>query len=204
MVKLEKLVIATANPGKAREIRTLLSGLGVTVLTLADIGPVEMPPEQGSTFRENAEAKARFVSARSGLAALADDSGLEVDYLGGAPGIYSARYAGDGATDEENYRKLLAGMEGAGPGSRSARFRCVVALALPDGTVVDFDGSLEGVITGAPRGEGGFGYDPVFFIPQEGKTAAELTPEEKNSISHRGKALEMFKRWLTGQAETAR
>jgi len=196
MVKLEKLVIATTNPGKAREIRKLLSGTGVEVLTLDGIGPLRMPPEEGATFRENAAAKARFVAARSGFAALADDSGLEVDFLGGAPGVYSARYAGDKATDRENYLKLLGEMEGAPIGSRGARFRCVVALALPDGTVVDFDGSFEGVIADGPSGEGGFGYDPVFFIPPLGRTAAELTAEEKNSMSHRGRALEKLKLWL--------
>ena len=197
MESVDKLVIATTNPGKVREIRRLLAGTGIEVLTLDDIGPLEMPPEDKATFRENAEAKARFVAVRSGLAALADDSGLEVDFLGGAPGVYSARYAGDGATDKENYLKLLAEMKGAEPASRGARFRCVVALALPDGTAVDFDGSFEGVIAGEPAGEGGFGYDPVFFIPAEGKTAAELTAEEKNSMSHRGRALEKLKSWLS-------
>ena len=197
MESVDKLVIATTNPGKVREIRRLLAGTGIEVLTLDDIEPLRLPPEDKATFRENAEAKARFVAVRSGLAALADDSGLEVDFLGGAPGVYSARYAGDGATDKENYLKLLAEMEGVEPASRGARFRCVVALALPDGTAVDFDGSFEGVIAGEPAGEGGFGYDPVFFIPAEGKTAAELTAEEKNSMSHRGRALEKLKSWLS-------
>ena len=197
MESVDKLVIATTNPGKVREIRRLLAGTGIEVLTLDDIEPLRLPPEDKATFRENAEAKARFVAVRSGLAALADDSGLEVDFLGGAPGVYSARYAGEGATDKENYLKLLAEMKGVEPASRGARFRCVVALALPDGTAVDFDGSFEGVIAGEPAGEGGFGYDPVFFIPAEGKTAAELTAEVKNSMSHRGRALEKLKSWLS-------
>ena len=205
MIKpLERLVLATTNPGKVREIKRLLSDTGIEILTLDDIEPLQMPPEEGATFRENAGAKARFVAARSGLAALADDSGLEVDWLGGAPGVYSARYAGEGATDKENYRKLLGEMEGVEPASRGARFRCAASLALPDGTVGDFDGSFEGVIADGPSGDGGFGYDPVFFIPGEGKTAAELTAEEKNSMSHRAKALEKLKSWLIENGKTAR
>src|SRR4030065_1010565 len=162
MKLVDKLVIATTNPAKVREIRRLLAGTGIEVLTLDDIEPLRLPPEDKATFRENAEAKARFVAVRSGLAALADDSGLEVDFLGGAPGVYSARYAGDGATDKENYLKLLAEMEGVEPASRGARFRCVVALALPDGTAVDFDGSFEGVIAGGAAGGGGVGRAPAF------------------------------------------
>ena len=205
MIKsLERLILATTNPGKVREIKRLLSDTGIEILTLDDIEPLQMPPEEGATFRENAGAKARFVAARSGFAALADDSGLEVDWFGGAPGVYSARYAGEGATDKENYRKLLEEMEGVEPASRGARFRCVVSLALPDGTVVDFDGSFEGVIADGASGDGGFGYDPVFFIPGEGKTAAELTAEEKNSMSHRAKALEKLKSWLIENGKTAR
>jgi len=193
---VKRLVVATSNPGKVRELKELLAGARVEVLTLSDVEPVKMPPETGATFRENAEAKARFVAGQTHLAALADDSGLEVDFLGGAPGVYSARYAGEGATDEENYKKLLAGMKDAPAGSRVARFRCVVALALPDGRVFDFDGVFEGEIAMEPSGQGGFGYDPVFFIPSAGRTAAELTAKEKNSMSHRGRALEKFKRWL--------
>ncbi|MDP2690315.1 MAG: RdgB/HAM1 family non-canonical purine NTP pyrophosphatase, partial [Deltaproteobacteria bacterium] len=171
-------------------------GAGVVVLSLDDIPPLEFPPEQGATFEENALAKARFVSMRSNLPALADDSGLEVDCLGGRPGVYSARYAGAGATDEENYLKLLKELEGVPEGKRGARFRSVVAFVSPGGAEATFDGVFEGVIAKAPRGSGGFGYDPVFFVPEAEKTAAEMSEEEKNAISHRGKALKKLKNWL--------
>lgn len=193
---MDKLVLATRNPGKVREIRKLLEGTGIAVLTLDDVPPMEMPPEEGDTFEENAVAKARFVAARTGLAALADDSGLEVDFLNGGPGVRSARYAGPEATDRENYEKLLKELEGVESGKRSARFRSVVALVTPDGAEACFEGAFEGVIAFTPGGRGGFGYDPVFYVPERGKTAAELTEDEKNSISHRGKALKKLKDWL--------
>ncbi|MFQ5736435.1 MAG: XTP/dITP diphosphatase [Thermodesulfobacteriota bacterium] len=193
---MDRLVLATRNAGKIREIRRLLEGTGIDVLTLDDVPAMELPPETGDTFKENALAKARFVARSTGIAALADDSGLEVDFLGGRPGVRSARYAGQDATDEENYRKLLRELDGVPAEKRGARFRAVVALVLPDGTEAAFDGLFEGVIAEAPAGCGGFGYDPVFFVPSEGRTSAELTADEKNSISHRSKALAKLKAWL--------
>lgn len=191
-----RILLATANKGKIAEIKHILEGLGLEILTLDDYPELELPPEEGSTFSENALVKARYAAAKTGVTALADDSGLEVDFLGGGPGVYSARYAFDGAGDTENYRKLLAELEGVEEEKRSARFRCAVALVTRDGEAEVFEGSLEGVITDAPRGSGGFGYDPVFFVPEMKKTAAELTPDEKNRVSHRAKALEKFRKRL--------
>ncbi|HIQ05645.1 MAG TPA: RdgB/HAM1 family non-canonical purine NTP pyrophosphatase, partial [Anaerolineae bacterium] len=144
--------------------------------------------ETGSTFEENAVQKALAYARASGLWTWADDSGLEVDALGGAPGIHSSRYAGPGAGDEDRYRKLLQALDGVPPDRRTARFRCVVAIATPEGEVYTTYGSCEGVIADSPRGQHGFGYDPVFFLPDMGKTMAELSPEKKNEISHRGRA----------------
>lgn len=193
---MKRIVLATGNKGKLREIKELLRGMDIEVLTLDDFPLIKLPPETGATFAENALAKARFVAGLSGLAAVADDSGLEVDSLGGRPGVRSARYAGEGATDMDNCLKLLSELKGAGADKRSARFRCAVAFVSPDGEEACFEGTLEGVITEAPRGGGGFGYDPVFFIPGRNRTAAELTMEEKNSVSHRAQALKLLKSWL--------
>ncbi len=192
-----KIVLATRNRGKIKEIKEMLPGVGV--LTLDDFPGLAMPPETGRTFSENALSKAVFVAEKTGLPALADDSGLEVDALGGRPGVFSARYAGAEATDEENYLKLLGEMKGVATGERAARFRCVMALAFPDGNEkrsYTFDGALEGYIASEPRGKNGFGYDPVFYVPGMGKTAAELTLEEKNAISHRALALKKLKAFL--------
>lgn len=190
-----KLVIATGNRGKARELGEMLNGLGVEVLSLADFPSVALPPEDGDTFTENALIKARAVFEATGMPSLADDSGLVVDALGGRPGIYSARYAGRNATDEDNYRKLLGELEGAAAEKRAARFVC--ALAYKDKVSEEvFEGELRGRIAERPRGENGFGYDPVFEIERLGKTAAELLPAEKNAISHRAEALKRFKAWL--------
>ncbi len=191
-----KLVLATRNPGKIREIKALLKGLPVEILTLEDLPGLSLPPEDGKTFRENALKKARAVARATGLWALSDDSGLEVDHLRGRPGIYSARYAGEGSTDEENNRKLLEELEGVPWDERKARYRCVIALVDPKGRSFTFEGECEGVIAESPKGRGGFGYDPLFFLPEKGKTMAELEPEEKNRISHRGKALRQFVLWL--------
>lgn len=192
-----KIVLATKNRGKAKEIRRILEGLAVEVTTLSQLPPFEMPPEEGETFGENALIKARFVAEKTGCAVLADDSGLVVDYLGGRPGVYSSRYAGDGASDEDNWRKLLNELEGVGTEDRTARFVCVLAYVEPGGVEATFEGVLEGKIAAAPSGVGGFGYDPVFFLPDRGKTIAELIPDEKNRISHRARALGKFKRWLS-------
>lgn len=150
--------------------------------------------EDGATFEQNAVKKARFAAAATCLWALADDSGLEVDYLGGAPGVFSARFAGRGGDDRANNEKLLRLLEGVPLERRTARFRCVVAVASPGGEVYTAEGTCAGVIAFAPRGSGGFGYDPLFYVPHLGKTFAELEPEVKNAVSHRAKALEKARR----------
>jgi XTP/dITP diphosphohydrolase len=189
---LVKLLVATNNAGKVREYEELLTDLPVPVeITFpAQEGLVLDVEESGETFEENARIKALEYAQASGLLALADDSGLEVDALDGAPGVYSARYAGPEADDADRYRKLLRELTSVPVGQRSARFRCVVALALPDGTVHTADGICEGEIGFAPRGQHGFGYDPVFTVRgYGGRTMAELDPEIKNEISHRGRAV---------------
>jgi XTP/dITP diphosphohydrolase len=194
-----KVVLATRNTGKAKEIGRILEGSGVEIISLEGFPGVELPPETGKTMKENALIKARAVAKVTGLPALADDSGLEVDFLGGAPGVYSARYSGEKATDEENWKKLLMELEGAPADKRSARFRCALALVGLDESEHLFEGVFEGVIAQAPRGTNGFGYDPVFFVPEEGRTAAELAPDEKNRISHRARALEALKTYLSSR-----
>lgn len=186
--KSARLLIATNNPGKVREYATLLAGLPLALVGLADVGITVAVPEDGATFVENARIKARAYCAMSRLPTLADDSGLEVDALGGAPGVYSARYAGADASDQARYRKLLAALRDRPAEARAARFRCAIALVLPDGTEVVTEGACEGVIAFAPRGSNGFGYDPVFDIPALGLTMAELPPEVKDRVSHRAQA----------------
>ena len=184
------LLVATNNPGKVREFEELLAGLPVTITFPAQEGLALEVDESGETFEENARIKALAYARTSGLLTLADDSGLEVDVLGGAPGVHSARYAGSGADDVDRYRKLLGALEGVSAGQRSARFRCVVALALPGGSVRTAEGICEGEIGFEPRGEHGFGYDPIFVVAGHGgQTMAELPPEVKNRISHRARAL---------------
>jgi XTP/dITP diphosphohydrolase len=185
-------LIATNNLGKVREYEELLQDLpGVEITFPAREGLDLEVEESGQTFEENARLKAEAFCAASGLPTLADDSGLEVDALDGAPGVRSARYAGPGASDVDRYRTLLAALAGVPPDRRSARFRCVVALALPEGQVHTAAGACEGEIGFAPRGEFGFGYDPVFIVDgQEGRTMAELEPAVKNHISHRARAVE--------------
>lgn len=192
-----KVVLATKNRGKAVEIGRILQGTGLEIISLDDFPEVALPPETGATMQENALIKARAAAKATGLPALADDSGLEVDFLGGAPGVYSARYSGEKATDEENYRKLLAELKGVPEEKRTARFRCVIALVGFDEEERLFEGVFEGVITMEPRGENGFGYDPVFLVPGLGRTSAELSPGEKNRISHRAKALAALKIFLS-------
>ncbi len=190
-----KIALATKNPGKIKEIHSILDGLPIELIGLCELSIEELPPEDGRTFEENALKKARFVSRTSGLTAIADDSGLEVDALGGRPGVYSARYGG--RTDEERYLKLLEELEGIPEQGRTARFHCVIALVSPGGVEKTFEGVLEGRITTAPRGNHGFGYDPVFYLPDKGKTLAEMRPEEKNLISHRAKALKKLRAYLS-------
>ncbi len=186
--------MATRNAGKVRELRDLLQGLGIELLSLADFPELPEVPEEGATFAENAAAKAREVARMTRLSALADDSGLEVAALGGRPGVFSARYAQDRAqpevpSDADNWRKLLAEMVGVPWEEREARFVCEIALALPDGRVFTARGECRGYIALEPRGEFGFGYDPVFWVPEFDRTMAELEPEVKNRLSHRARAL---------------
>jgi XTP/dITP diphosphohydrolase len=183
-----KLLLATSNPGKVDEYRALLAGMNVTLVTPSDQGLVDQPEETGDTFEENALLKARYYALATGLMSLADDSGLEVDALGGEPGVHSARYAGEGATDADRVLLLLSKLEGVPSEKRAARFQCVVALAWPEGTTETFHGSCEGRIAAEPKGRNGFGYDPVFYVPELGKSFAELEPVVKNQRSHRAEA----------------
>ncbi len=191
---IKEVVLATGNKGKIREFSGLLEGLFEKVLSLNDLGSPPEITEDGLTFRDNALKKARVIAAYSGKPALADDSGLEVEALGGRPGVYSARYAGEGATDRDNIVKLL--LELGNAGNRKARFVCVLALVTPDGREITAEGQCEGVILNEPRGRGGFGYDPVFFLPEHGKTMAEIPAELKNKISHRARACEFLREVL--------
>ncbi len=188
-----KVLIATKNRGKAAEFGRMFQELGHEAVSLLEVAELPSVVEDGATFQENAVKKAVEYSRATGMVALADDSGLEVDYLHGQPGVHSARYAGPDATDEENNRRLLEALKGVPWEERGARFRCVLALASPDGRVVTAEGVCEGVITQEPQGEGGFGYDPIFFVPSLGRTMAQLSPQEKNSISHRGMALKRLR-----------
>ena len=194
-----KIVIASRNAGKVAEISGILSGSGVELAGLGGFPAYPEPEETGESFLENAVIKARAAHEATGLPALADDSGLEVDALGGSPGIRSARYGGGGLSDEERYRKLLGELEGMPDEKRAARFRCVMVLYPEpggDGSALVTEGILEGRIAKEPAGKNGFGYDPVFFIPGAGRTAAEMAPEEKNAVSHRYRALMEMKALL--------
>jgi XTP/dITP diphosphohydrolase len=197
-----KILIATRNPGKLREYRDLLADLptgteSLEWVLLTDIGIEVDVEETGTTFEENARLKAAAYSQMSGLLTLADDSGLEVDALGGSPGVRSARYAGPGASDSDRYQKLLRELEGVPSEARTARFRCVVAVSTPEGEIHTASGDCPGQIAFEPRGSFGFGYDPVFYMPDRGLTMAELPPEIKNRISHRARALEAIKPTLS-------
>jgi XTP/dITP diphosphohydrolase len=187
---MPRLLIATHNRGKVKEYAEMMSGLSVEPISLDEAGITTDVEETGDAFEENARIKALAYARLSGLLTLADDSGLEVDALGGAPGVQSARYAGPGASDADRYRLLLENLEGIPPNRRTARFRCVLALATPQGEVRVVHGTVEGVIADGPRGSHGFGYDPVFYMPEHGATMAELGPEIKNTISHRARAFQ--------------
>lgn len=198
------VVLATRNRGKVRELEALLEGLAVWVRTLDDYPHVPVLPEDGGTFEENAIGKAVSVARLTGEIALADDSGLEVDALGGAPGVASATFLGPAATDDDRNRWVLSRLRGLDAGLRTARYRAVIAVALPDGSVRTFEGTCEGRITEQPRGHHGFGYDPIFFVPAYGRTMAELPPEIKNRISHRALALAAARPYLVALIEAAR
>ncbi|SFQ06575.1 XTP/dITP diphosphohydrolase [Oscillibacter sp. PC13] len=186
----EKFVLATHNPGKLKEMGAILSQYGVEVVSPRELGIAVDVEETGTTFAENAMLKAKAICAASGLPAIADDSGLCVDALNGGPGVYSARYGGEGLDDKGRCQLLLNTMRGQT--TRAAHFACAIACAFPNGDELTAEGRCEGTIAFAPMGEGGFGYDPVFFVPELKKTFGQLTAEEKSAISHRGKALAAF------------
>lgn len=187
------LVLATRNRHKGEELSALLSDLQFRIRTLAEFPAAPEVEEDGATCRDNAVKKAVAIAQATGLPAVADDTGLEVEALGGRPGVHAARYAGEGATYADNCRKLLRELEGLASDRRTATFLTVAALALPDGTVEVTEGRLRGRITTSPEGTQGFGYDPVFFVPALGRTLAQLSPEEKNKISHRAEAFRKMK-----------
>ncbi|GAB4113155.1 MAG: RdgB/HAM1 family non-canonical purine NTP pyrophosphatase [Roseiflexaceae bacterium] len=201
------LLIATTNQGKLREYAAILADLPFELRTLRDLGITDDVEETGTTFAENAELKARYYAERSGHLVLADDSGLEVAALGGEPGVYSARYAGHGASDAERNAFLLDKLQGVPMHARLARFVCVVTVARPDGTLESVEGILPGVIETEPRGTGGFGYDPLFYLLDEDRTLAEIPAERKNAISHRARAAQaaraVLERWLAEGAISA-
>jgi XTP/dITP diphosphohydrolase len=198
---LSMLVIATTNQNKLKEFQEILKDLDIEVRSLADFGPIPEIIEDGETFDENAYKKAWYTAKYLGLPAIADDSGLIVDALNGEPGVYSARYSGDNATDEENVTKLLSNLKGVE--NRKAHFQCVLSIAVPSGPALTYEGDCEGTIIDERKGDNGFGYDPVFYFKEYNKTFAELSSEEKHKVSHRGKALsqvkaevQQIKKWL--------
>ncbi len=195
------LVIATNNKNKLKEFKEILKNLKIEIKSLDDFGPIPEAVEDGETFDDNAYKKAIHTAKVLGIPAIADDSGLVVEALDGEPGVYSARYAGNNATDEENLDKLLANIKDKK--NRKAHFMCVLSIAVPSGPALTYEGRCDGLIIDEKRGDNGFGYDPVFYFEELGKTFAELTMDEKNKISHRGKALAqvkaeatMIKKWL--------
>lgn len=186
---MRSLLLATTNPHKIEEFRAIFTDLPFQLLSLSDVSLADMDVEEtGTTFQQNAELKALAYAKASHMLALADDSGIEIDALDGTPGVYSARFLGVDTSYEERFRVILERLHGLADRQRTARYRCVICIAEPSGYARSVDGTLEGIIADAPRGTGGFGYDPIFLVPEFGKTAAELPPEVKNRISHRGRA----------------
>lgn len=192
------MIVATHNKGKVREIREALKGLGLRIYSLSDFPNVNVIEEDGRSFTENALKKARFYSKLYGKLTIADDSGLEIDILKGLPGIYSARYVGEGASDRDNNQKLLREMEGIPSSKRGAKFKCSIAIVSPNGREAVVEGVCKGKIGFKEIGKKGFGYDPLFILPQYGKTMAQLSLKEKNRISHRGKALRKLRKLIEG------
>ena len=193
---MDKIVFATTNEGKVKEIKEILKDFPIEVVSMKEMGITADIEENGATFEENSLIKARALAKLTGLPALADDSGLEVDYLNGEPGIYSARYLGRDTDYDYKNNYIIDKLSGAKGEERSARFVCVISLVLPDGREFVERGVVEGLIGYEQKGENGFGYDPIFYLPEYGKTSAELPPEEKNRISHRGKALTAMKKLI--------
>jgi len=191
MTERHMLVLASRNAGKTGEIRELLKDFPIEIKNLDDFGPIPPVEEDGTTFDENAYKKAGFTAKVLGLPTLADDSGLEVDALGGLPGVHSARYAGPKASDTDNSAKLSREMKGKT--NRAANFVCVISIAVPSGAALTYEGRCEGLIAETPAGENGFGYDPLFYYPPLKRTFAQLSVEEKNQVSHRGKAMAQLK-----------
>ncbi len=193
MASKPKLLIASTNAGKVREVCSMLGDFPVELVSLSDLVMIESPVEDADSFEGNARLKALYYARTTNLLTLADDSGLEVDALNGAPGIYSSRFAGLGSTDQDNNAKLISQLKNISSDKRTARFRCVIALANSEQVLATATGSLEGFIVDEPAGENGFGYDPHFWLPELGLTVAQLSPEHKNKISHRGRALAAFR-----------
>lgn len=194
----KKIIFATKNEDKMVEIRMILAGLDIPVLSMREAGIDIDVVEDGTTFEENAEIKARALMKETGAIVLADDSGLEIDALNKEPGIYSARYMGEDTSYVIKNQNLIDRLEGVPEEKRTARFVCAIAAALPDGTILHSRGTIEGIIGYESRGNGGFGYDPIFYLPEYGCSTAELDPEKKNELSHRGKALRAMKEQLQG------
>jgi XTP/dITP diphosphohydrolase len=203
-----RILAATTNPGKVREIKDALEGLSFEVRTLADYPDLSVFPEAGRTFEENARGKCLFYSRAAEGLVLAEDSGLEIAALNGAPGVYSARFSGEDATDDKNIDTVLGLLAEVPPAERGARFVCCVALSHRERIVAEIRGMVEGTIAAERRGRAGFGYDPIFYYPPAAKTFGQLTPEEKNAVSHRGRALRELKsfleRYLSEQADKTR
>lgn len=193
---INQIIFATGNEGKMKEIRLILEDLGAEILSLKDAGINIEIQEDAKTFEENAVIKAREIMRATGALVLADDSGLEIDYLNGEPGVYSARYLGEDTSYRIKNQNLIDRLEGVPDEQRTARFVCVIAAAFPDGRIITARGAIEGIIGYEERGEGGFGYDPIFWLPEYGCSTAELTMEKKNELSHRGKALREMKNEL--------
>lgn len=193
---MDKIIFATGNEGKMKEIRLLLDDLGIEILSLKEAEIDLDIQEDGETFEENAVIKAKAVMNETGTLVLADDSGLEIDYLNGEPGVYSARYLGEDTSYRIKNQNLIDRLEGVPEEKRTARFVCIIAAVFPDGKILTTKGTIEGIIGYEERGEGGFGYDPIFWLPEYGCSTAELSMEKKNELSHRGKALRAMKKEL--------
>ena len=203
-MKIEKIIFATGNEGKMREVRMILGDLGIQVISMKEAGVTAEADENGTTFEENAIIKAKEIMEKTGEIVLADDSGLEVDALGGEPGIYSARYMGYDTSYHIKNNSLIERLEGKTGEERSARFVCAIAACFPDGRVLTTRGTMEGQIGYEEKGENGFGYDPVFYLPEYQCYSAELPLEEKNKLSHRAKALRLMKEALQREQEDAK